>query len=80
MSNLNNGERESALQERVNLLKESGYRSFNVVSAKKSDKWAGVKVVVKNKKGRELTGEGETMDEAYENVIELIDIAMDDKA
>jgi len=38
-----------------------------------------VKVTVKNSKGMELKAEGETVDEAYENAIELIDIAIDDK-
>lgn len=79
MSNMMNGNSESVLQERVNRLKDEGYRGFTVISAKRSDKWDGVKVTVKNSKGKELNAEGETVDEAYENVIEFIDIAVDDK-
>ncbi len=78
MSNIMNGNSESVLQERVNRLKDEGYRGFTVTAAKKSDKWEGVKVTVKNSEGKELKAEGETVDEAYENIIELIDIAIDD--
>lgn len=77
MSNMKNGNTESVLQERVNRLKDEGYRGYTVTSAKRSDKWEGVKVTVKNSKGKELKAEGETVDEAYENIIELIDIADD---
>ncbi len=79
MSDRMNSNTESVLQERVNRLKDEGYRGFTVTSAKKSDRWEGVKVTVENSKGKELKAEGETVDEAYENVIELIDIADDDK-
>lgn len=79
MNNMMNGNTESVLQERVNRLKNEGYRGFTVTSAKKSENWDGVKVTVKNSKGKELKAEGETIDEAYENAIELIDIAIDDK-
>ena len=71
-----NSGRESALQERVNYLKDQGYRGFTIESTKK--KFDGVEVIVKNQKGKFLTAEGETPDEAYENAIELIDIAVDD--
>ncbi len=71
-----NHERESALQERVNFLKDQGYRGFTVQGSQK--KFDGVEVTVQNKKGKELSAEGESLDEAYENVIEMIDYALDD--
>lgn len=75
LDEMNEG-RESALQERVNYLKDQGYRGFTVKSTKK--KFEGVEVIVENDKGKVLTAEGETPDEAYENTVELIDIAVED--
>lgn len=68
--------RVSALQERVNILKKQGYRGFTVMTSHK--KFDGVEVVASNKKGVELKAEGETLDEAYENIIDLIDMTLDD--
>jgi len=68
--------RVSSVQERINLLHEQGYRGFNPSGSQK--KWDGVMVSVVDKHGKELTAEGETQDEAYENVIELIDYTLDD--
>lgn len=67
----------SVLQERVNLLKNKGYRGFKLVSgrSKSSDI---IMVTVKNGKGVQFTSEGETPDEAYENLIERIDMMLDD--
>ena len=67
--------RESALQERINLLRENGYRGWYITGA--SRKWDGVQVTIMNKRGNSLVAEGETIDEAYENAIELIDLAID---
>jgi hypothetical protein len=71
-----NTNRESNLQERVNILHKQGYRGFTVTGSNR--KWDGVKVAVSNKEGKVLIAEGETPDEAYENVIELIDYTLDD--
>jgi len=67
--------RESALQERINLLRENGYRGWDITGANR--KWDGVQVTIMNKRGNSLVAEGETIDEAYENAIELIDLASD---
>lgn len=75
LEEMNDG-RESTLQERVNHLTRQGYMGFSIEEKKK--KFDGVEVTVKNQKGKQLTAEGETLDEAYENAIELIDIAVDD--
>ena len=68
-------ERESSLQERVNMLNRMGYRGFSVKSCNR--KWEGVEVKVVNSSGKVFTAEGETVDEAYGNVIEEIDLLMD---
>jgi len=68
-------DRDSALQERINLLRDNGYRGWNVTGANR--KWDGVQVTVMNRKGNSLMAEGETIDEAYGNAIELIDTAID---
>jgi len=67
---------ESNLQERVNKLKNEGYRGFNVQAGK--EKAFGIEVTVVDKNGKQLAAEGETHDEAYENVIERIDYLLDD--
>lgn len=68
-------ERASSLQERVNLLNRMGYRGFTVKSRKR--KWEGVEVKVVNSSGKVFSSEGETLDEAYENIIDQIDLFLD---
>jgi len=68
-------DRQSSLQERVNMLNRMGYRGFSVKSCKR--KWDGVEVKVVNSSGKVFSAEGETVDEAYGNVIEEIDLMMD---
>ena len=68
--------RESTLHERVNRFKDKGYRGFKPVSGK-SVMEGSVKVKAKNSEGLELIAEGDTLDEAYENMIERIDLALD---
>ncbi len=66
----------STLQERVNLFREDGYRGFNpVAGAPKTD--FTIRVTAENQSGHQLTADGETVDEAYENLIEMIDTMMD---
>lgn len=67
--------RNSSLQERVNLLNRKGYRGFTVKSCNR--KWDGVEVKVVNSSGKVFTSDGEALDEAYENVIEEIDLHLD---
>jgi hypothetical protein len=68
----------SSLQERVNILKDQGYRGFAL--SKSSQKAEGaVRVVAKNNKGILLTADGESLDEACENLIDQIDYTLDDQ-
>jgi hypothetical protein len=67
--------REANLQERVNLLKNIGYCGFKIKGSQ--SKFDGVEVSVENSKGKTLTAEGETIDEAYENAVEAIDYYVD---
>ncbi len=66
----------SALQERVNTLREHGYRGYRVVGGKGKVEGA-VQVSAERTSGRILTAIGDTVDEAYENLIEKIDITLD---
>lgn len=75
MNDAMHNERESSLQERVNMLNRMGYRGFTVKSCNR--KWDGVEVKVVNSSGKVFTAEGETVDEAYGNVIEEIDLLLD---
>jgi hypothetical protein len=69
-------ERNSILQERINLLKKQGYRGYTISRTEQA--WDGVKVTVEKPGGKKLSGEGETPDEAFENVIDVIDYTLDD--
>lgn len=66
----------SVLQERVNLFREEGYRGFNPEKGEPRSDFA-IRVTAGNGQGHQLTAEGETLDEAYENLIEKIDTVMD---
>ncbi len=67
----------STLQERVNILKGQGYRGFSLSGG--SQRVGGaVQVVGKNSKGLMLTADGDSYDEACENLIEQIDYTLDD--
>ena len=67
---------QSALQERVNTLREQGYRGYSVTSGKGKVEGA-VQVSATGKSGITLTATGDTVDEAYENLIEKIDVTLD---
>ncbi|MEX0944033.1 MAG: hypothetical protein WD513_02065 [Balneolaceae bacterium] len=77
MSNVRDELNRSVLQERVNLLKDQGYRGFTTVGGR-SKPAEIVQITAENEKGIQFTAEGETPDEAYENLIERIDLMMDD--
>lgn len=68
-------ERTTAIQERINLLNKKGYRGFKVIGRRMN--WENVLVKAENKRGRILRAEGSTVDEAYENLIEMIDYSFD---
>lgn len=69
--------RESVIQERVNLLKQMGYRGFHL---KESHQKSGevFEVEASNAKGVRIASDGDTLDEAYENLIDKIDYTLDD--
>ncbi len=69
--------RSSVLHERVNILKDQGYRGFHLAGGRGKLENA-VEVKAENKKGVSLTAQGDTLDEAYENLIERIDYWLDD--
>ena len=66
----------SALQERVNILKSSGYRGFKIFQGKEKPEFS-VEVCASNETGTLLIAVGNTIDEAYENLVERIDITLD---
>jgi len=74
---INEMDRSSVLQERVNLLKDQGYRGFHLVGGKGKVENA-IEVKAENAKGITLSAQGDTLDEAYENLIDRIDIWLDD--
>lgn len=69
-------ERESRLQERVNILKDQGYRGFQIAGGKGKAEGA-VNVSAKNSKGITISAVGDTLDEAYANLIDKIDLTLD---
>lgn len=68
----------SSIQERVNMLKDQGYRGFRLFGGTQQME-ASVQVHAKNKNGLMLNAKGDTLDEAYENLIETIDYTLDDR-
>jgi hypothetical protein len=62
---------QSRIQERINILKDRGYLGFLVVNTKR--KWDGCEVTARDKTGKVVTSEGESIDEAYKAMIDRID-------
>lgn len=69
--------RDSVLQERVNLLKDQGYRGFQLKKSHLKNEEA-FEVQAVNEKGIHLLTDGNTLDEACESLIERIDYTLDD--
>lgn len=69
-------DRESSIQEWVNILKNKGYRGFQISGGTQKPEYS-VEVSASNKAGIQLIAMGDTIDEAYENLIERIDITLD---
>ena len=69
--------RESVLQERVNLLKDQGYRGFQLKKSHLKNE-ESIEVQAVNDKGVHLLTDGNTLDEACESLIERIDYTLDD--
>jgi hypothetical protein len=67
----------STIRERVNILRDQGYRGFSLFGGKQGLE-GSFRVSAKNSKGILLTADGDSLDEAYENMIEKIDYTLDD--
>ncbi len=68
-------DRENLFHERVNILQKQGYRGFIVTSEK--NKGPVIEVSATNLKGRILSASGDTKEEAFKNMIDLIDTTFD---
>jgi hypothetical protein len=68
--------RDPVFHERINILKNEAYRGFTVISEK--SKGPEIEVTVANLKGRTLSAGGETKDEAFKKLVDLIDVALDE--
>ncbi|MCC5914704.1 MAG: hypothetical protein JJU46_10045 [Balneolaceae bacterium] len=67
---------EREITEKITLLRDAGYRGYSVTGINQS--WNGVSVTANRVEGRELEAFGETLDQAYESLAELIDYTLDD--
>jgi len=61
----------SAVQERIGILKKTGYLGYKIV--KTDRKWEGCEVMARSLEGKVLTAEGESIEEAYGNLVKRID-------
>ncbi len=69
-------DRDHIFHERVNILKSDGYRGFVVTSEK--SKGPEIEVTATNLQGKILSAGGETKEEAFKKIIDLIDTTIDD--
>lgn len=63
--------RDPVFHERINILKNEAYRGFTIVSEK--SKGPEIEVTATNLKGRILSAVGETKEEAFKKLVDLID-------
>lgn len=66
---------DNVLHERTRILNDRGYRGFSVISI--NQEWQDTRVTVKNSSGKTISASGETKEEAYQNIIEKIDLFLD---
>ena len=76
MFNEDQMDRDNLFHERINVLKDQGYRGFSVASIKGEK--GEFNVTASNEKGRKLTANGETKEEAYKKLVDLIDNTLDE--
>jgi hypothetical protein len=69
-------DRDSVFHERIDILKDQGYRGFTVSGGTKSQ--GGAEIFAKNISGITLKTKGGTKEEAYKKMIDLIDHTLDD--
>ena len=70
-------DRRFALEERATILQDHGYCGFTITDIKRTS--SGFMVSVVNSNGIELKADGESMDEVYDNAVEVIDYFTDNK-
>lgn len=73
---LQDQDRDNVFHERQKILAKRGYCGFKITGVKKQ--WGSAVVTAKDKNGRRVTGTGETMEEAYQQIIESIDLLLDE--
>lgn len=66
---------DNVLHERSRILNDQGYRGFTVKRI--SQEWRNTQVTVTDGNGKTITASGETKEEAYQNIIEKIDLFLD---
>lgn len=66
---------DAPMHERINLLDNEGYRGFKI--SNKKQKWEGIKIEADNGSNKSLSATGETSEEAYKKLIDLIDLTLD---
>ncbi|MEX2436204.1 MAG: hypothetical protein WD735_05915 [Balneolaceae bacterium] len=66
---------DAPMHERINLLDSEGYRGFKVTKKKK--KWDGIEIEAGDNTNKTLSAGGETSEEAYKKLIDLIDLTLD---
>lgn len=67
----------STIRERVTILRDQGYRGFTLFGGSQGLE-GSFRVSAKNSKGLMLNADGDSLEEAYENMIEKIDYTLDD--
>ncbi len=75
MHNDRDHDRETVFHERINKLKKEGYRGFTIASEAGSE-WE-IKITATDPAGKVLTSGGETKEEAFNKMIDLIDNVLD---
>ncbi|MEX0994148.1 MAG: hypothetical protein WD599_01385 [Balneolaceae bacterium] len=71
-------DRNSVFHERIDILKDQGYRGYSITGSQK--KWGGVEVHAKNSAGHILKASGETDEEAYKKMIDLIEHTVSERS
>ncbi|MFN1834155.1 hypothetical protein AB2B38_002740 [Balneola sp. MJW-20] len=61
--------------ERIRLLKENGYRGFHISEIHQD--WDGFSITVKNESAKIISTNGETQEEAFQGIIDKIDMIFD---
>lgn len=66
---------DAPMHERINLLNTEGYRGFKITQ--KKQKWDGIEIDAGNSSNKLLSASGETGEEAFKKLIDLIDLTLD---